>query len=381
MNSKASSSFLAISSAALLLPGLATQAETDPWKLSYQYSIYAEDSIPTDKLLAGSADRYEIDTHLIDLVAPLSESSSLNIMVLQESMSGASPWYVQADGDKLLQVMSGATIEENRTEINATFINKFKNSDLSVTLGSSVENDYKSFSGGVASSYRFNSWLTLNWGFNYSSDYIDASDKDIYTSRPSEESKSRVGAFMGASYAMGKTTLLGFTSSYVLLDGFLSDPYKLALVENAALQDSRPDSNQLVSNTFQIRQFVPSLNAAIHFDYRYFISDWLHENANTIDLAWYQNIGDGWMLIPSIRFYDQPAAYFYRPYYTSTRRDGYYSSDYRLSAFEATSGQIRLEKKFSTFTISISHETYEATGAHPGLVSYSFSKLGMVKTF
>jgi Protein of unknown function (DUF3570) len=145
--------------------------------------------------------------------------------------------------------------------------------------------------------------------------------------------------------------------------------------------DSRPDSIQQVSNKLQIRQFIPSLNAALHLDYQYFISDWLLKNSNTINLAWHQNFGNGWMLIPSVRFYDQPAAYFYSPYYNGVRTDGYNSSDYRLSAFDATSAQLKLTKKFTSFTLSISHETYEAKGDHPGLVSYSFSNVSLAKTF
>jgi len=382
---KQNPSLLAISSAALLLPSISatTNASIDPkWQLSYQYSQYSEDPMPESKVVSGSKNRFDVNTHLINVRAPLSETNELTVTLLEETLSGASPWYVQPEGEELLQVMSGATIDEKRTEVNLDFHKSRAKSDFHLALGSSTENDYQSFSGGLSGDYRFLSYLTMDWGLNFSKDYVKAVDTDIYTSRPGEETKTRSGIFVGFTYAMGKTTLINISTSYAFINGFLSDPYKLALVEGIAVQDSRPDNNQLVTNKLQIRQFFPSLNAALHVDYRYFISDWVYENANTINVAWYQNIGDnGWMLIPSVRFYDQSAAYFYQPYYTTTRRDGNYSSDYRLSGFKAFSSQLKLVKRFSSYTVSISHEMYEATGDHPGLVSYSFSTLNLAKTF
>jgi hypothetical protein len=127
MNNK-SSSLAAISSMACLLPGLATTANAaiEPkWQISYQYSQYAEANIPANKLLSGSEERYSVDTHLLSIQAPIVESTEVFVTLLTETMSGASPWYVAPEGDELLQVMSGATIEEKRTEINVDFHSAF----------------------------------------------------------------------------------------------------------------------------------------------------------------------------------------------------------------------------------------------------------------
>jgi Protein of unknown function (DUF3570) len=384
MNQSKSTSLLAISSVACLLPGIANTANAaiDPkWQLSYQYSQYAEDNLPQNKLLSGTEERYKVNTNLLNLRAPIDDSAEVNITVLSETMSGASPWYVQPSGDELLQVMSGATISEQREEISLDFHNTFKQSDLYISLGHSTENDYQSFSGGVSGSFRLASYLTIDCGISFSNDFVDASGRDDYPDRPTEESRNKLGVFSGFSYALTKTTLFSYTASYAVLEGYLSDPYKLALIGNATVQDSRPDSNTQFTNTLKIRQFIPAANAALHIDYRYFISNWIYENANTLNIAWHQNFGDSWKIIPSFRYYNQSAAYFYQPYYTDLRADGFYSSDYRLSEFDATSGQLKIAKNFSSFAISLSHEVYKAKGQHPGLIEYSFSTFGLVMSF
>lgn len=366
----------------LLLCAMNAHATNPPqWQLNYQYSFYSEDPLSANALYSGNNETFELSTHLLDLHAPLNHNTEGQLILTQQTRLGPIPLYVRPVGMELLQVMSDQSLEEKRTEITLNFNRKSEKSESTLSLAHASEDYYQSFSAGVSTNRHLSSWLSLNFGANYSEDFIDTLEHSVFTERPLDESKKRISAFLGFSYAAGKNTLVGFTSNYSLLDGFLSDPYKSVWVNNQAIADNRPDSIQQLSNTLKIRQYIPSLNAALHFDYRYFISDWLFENSNTINLAWHQNFGNGWAFIPSVRLYDQPIAFFYRPYYNSLRSDGYASSDYRLSAFESTSAQLKLSKKFTHFTLSISHETYEATGDHPGLVNYSFSNVSLVKTF
>jgi Protein of unknown function (DUF3570) len=376
-----SKTLLLVSMTCVCLTVVESQAKAHKAQFNYQYSIYTEDALPTNRLFSGNNDAVEVTTHLLDLHAPLNETTEGQLILTQETRLGPIPLYVQPNGTENLQVMSDVSLEENRTDITLNFNKKTEKSESTLSLGYASEDYFQSFSGGVSTKYLLSSWLYLNLGVNYSEDFIDTLDHEIFTDRPLEESKKRLGAFLGFSYAAGQNTLIGFTSSYAIVDGYLSDPYRSVWVANVVVPDSRPDSVQQVTNTLQIRQFIPSLNAALHLDYRYFISDWLFENSNTFNLAWHQNFGSGWMLIPSIRLYDQPAAYFYSPYYNASRNDGYNSSDYRLSAFDAASAQIKLTKKFTSFAVSISHETYEAKGNHPGLVNYNFSNISLAKTF
>ena len=60
--------------------------------------------------------------------------------------------------------------------------------------------------------------------------------------------------------------------------------------------------------------------------------------SHTFELAWYQTLFDRLLIVPSVRYYSQGQADFYAPFCAAPRRDGFRSSDYRLSAFGATRG-------------------------------------------
>lgn len=383
---ESSNSLLTLSAAALLLNGLAQPASANPpdqkVRVDYRFSSYEEGDIAASKLAEGSAQRYSIEVHQFKLKAPTTEDTELTISGVQETMSGASPWYVLPDEDgRPVQVMSGATIDESRSEISADFRSYNSRSESTLSASYSRENDYTSVGFGYSGNWRFNENLTtLSYGINTAQDYIDATDADIYPGRPLEESKHRMGAFLGLSRVLSKNTLAGVTLGYSSLNGYLSDPYKLAWVENAPVQDSRPDTQNQVSAALMLREFFPSANAALHVDYRYYQSDW-EMSSHTLDLAWYQTIWGGWQLIPSLRLYSQTGAIFYRPFYTSTRGDGYYSSDFRLSAFDSTSARIKLSKQWGSFSVNVSYESYTSDGDNPGLLDFSLLGLGMGAQF
>jgi hypothetical protein len=376
------SKLIALTAAALMLQGVNKKVEAsnfDPkTTFDYKFTQYTEGTMPAEKVVIGSLDRYSIDVHQFKFNTPISEDTEISISGVQESMTGASPWYILPDENgNPLQVMSGATIDENRSEINGDFRSYNASSESTLSLGYSTENDYQSFGFGYSGNFQFNQKLTtLNYGINTAKDYIDAVDVEEFASRPSEETKNRLGFVFGFSHVFTKNTLVGLTYGYIGLDGFLSDPYKLAYVEGEFLQDSRPEKHNQHTVTLMIREFFPSMNAALHLDYRAFSSDW-EMTSDTIEMAWYQNIGKGWQLIPSVRYYEQTQAKFYAPYYYLARNDGFYSSDYRLSAFSATSGEIKLSKKFEKFNINIAYSSYEAKGDNPGLITYELYSLGL----
>lgn len=378
---KSNSALIALTTAAMLLPNLCKKAEANSLDqkttFDYKYSNYQEGELAADKLGGGSPKRYEIDVHQFKFKTGISSDTEVSISGVQEAMSGASGWYIQPDENgKLLQVMSGATIDEKRSELGIDFHSIYGNTESSLSAGYSQENDYRSLSFGYSGAIHFNNNLTsLDYGINTSKDYIDATDADIYSSRPVDKIKNRLGLVIGASQVLTKNTLLGVSFSFAALDGFLSDSYKLALVDGIPVQDSRPDSNQQFAASLMWREFFPSANAALHADYRYYSNNW-GLKSNTLELSWHQNIGKGWQLIPSLRQYQQTKVQFYQPYYEFKRADAYYSSDYRLSDFSATSGQLKLRKNFDSFYVDASYETYTATGDNPALISYAFLSLG-----
>jgi hypothetical protein len=386
MKDNKGSALLALTAAAIMLQGASkkVEASTPDQKTTfdYRFSHYDEAPLGDDITSKGSRDRYSIDVNQFSFKTPVTDDTEVSISGVQESMSGASPWYVRPSAvtGGLVQVMSGATIEEDRSELNVDFHSFNSRSENTLSAGYSSENDYTSFSFGYAGALNFkNKVSTLSYSINTSMDYIEPTQLAGYD-RTKEEDKNRLGMSVGFSQIVTKNTLVNVSLSFAQLKGYLSDPYKLAWVNGAAQHDSRPDSNNQFAVLLNLREFFPSANAAFHADYRFYTNDW-GLVSNTMEVSWHQNIGKTWMLIPSFRSYKQGAADFYQPYYSSLRNDGFYSCDYRLSEFSANSGQLKLVKNFDTVAVNISYESYVATGDNPGVVSYGYYALGIGKKF
>lgn len=376
MNNK-SDKLLALSAAAILLNGFANVAQSNPpdgkTKVDYRYSSYEEDSISDSKKAMGDDSRYSIDVHHLKLKLPVSEMTEVSAYLISETMSGASPYYVTEVDGVLLQVMSGATIDESRIEVGGDFRSYHDRSESTISASYSKENDYESLGFGYSSAWRFNENLTtVNYGVSGSRDQINASHPEIDSERPVDERKTRLGFFVGLSQVITKTTLISGTVGFTALDGYLSDSYKKAIVlgEFGGLKhDSRPREQVQTSISLALREYFPQLNGAVHLDYAYYENDWELES-NTVDLSWYQNLGLGWQLIPSYRWYSQTQAVFYSPIYYAPRNDEYYSSDFRLSDFSSESFRIKLSKVWEKYRVNVSFEKYKSDGDHPGLVDF-----------
>ncbi len=375
-----SSTLLALTASALALPGLtpAARADSPPAEatLGYRLSSYKEDDLPRTSLLIGSAERYDITVNQLQLVTPVGDNYSLSARASTESMSGASPWYTLALPSRVAVVMSGATISEDRTDFNATGRRYLANGTLGLSLGYSDENDYESLSGGFDAERHFNDNLTtVAGGFSFSSDDIEPTDSHITSyRRVSEASKQSRSVFVAVSQVLNQNSVLQSGLSYTRLSGYLNDPYKL--------YDIRPDSRAQVAWTTSWRQFVPAANAALHADYRFYHDDF-GINSHTLELEWYQNIGDNWQVVPGVRYYSQSAADFFRPGSVFGTLPA--SSDYRLSAYGAISGSLKVQVEIEDFTFSVGGERYrsdERFGSYdgvssPALVNFTRLSLGV----
>lgn len=378
-----SNNLLALSAAALLLNGVSPLASANPpdgkTKVDYRYTAYEEEPLPQSSqvISTDNGTRYTIDVHHLKLKTPITADTEVSAYLISETMTGASPWFVMpgADGEAV-QVMSGATIDESRTEVGADFRSYNEQSESTFSLSYSTENDYQSIGFGYSGAWRFHENLTtLSYGVNGAKDYIDATQLEGFE-RPENESKTRMGGFVGLSRVVTKTTLLSATAGVSLLEGYLADPYKLSWVIDVPVGDFRPDTQNQFTVGLALREFFPRLNGAFHANYGFYSNDWETES-HTIDVAWHQNLPHGFQIIPSFRFYSQTAAVFYSPYYTAERNDGYYSSDYRLSEYTSSAGRIRLQRSWDKYTANLSYESYVADGDHPAMLEYSYIGLGL----
>jgi len=344
----------------------------------------------------------EIDSWQFQLLTPLGERTDLSVDTSFETMSGASPWYVfQGNaGDRPVQVMSQATIDDERGDVLITGNRYFDWGSASAMAGASIERDYYSTNFGLSGLREFNDKnTTLSAGANVSLDWVEpTSDRDDPT-RISSDSKQTVSLTFGLSQILTRHSIFQSTLIYKHATGYLSDPYKLVQVgvgiSSNLLRDSRPDTRNEFAWLNRYRHHFSAFNGTMHLDYRLYRDDW-SVLSHTFDVAYYQTLPWGIEIIPSARYYSQSQASFYEPVYSAPKTNGNYSSDYRLSPYGAFAYRLKAQWSFEDpwwgidWVTSLSYERYESKGSwalgsvgreNPGLVSFRVYSGGISARF
>lgn len=362
------------------LPGmqelLALEVSDDA--VEYRFTYYDEAPLPLDKLAFGDPRRYEIQSHQFRILKNLSGTYALELNYLHEAMSGSSPWYVIPGEDGPLQVMSGATIRERRNQIDLSIARQSGDLKHSGAVGYSSENDYQALYVRYAGEKDCEDGLrTLSWGASYSNDEITPTDALIY-GRVTHATRDSISASLAVTQVLNRNAVIQSGVTLNHQTGFLSDPYKQVWINQAVLNDSRPENRTMFVWTNRFRQFMERSDAALVVDYRFFRDDW-EITAHTIDAAWRQPLGKYWEITPSIRYYSQKSPDFYQTYFFVLPADGFWSSDYRLATFGALSYRLKAELRKERWSFSVGGEYYDSNESlaisgtresTPGLVDF-----------
>ncbi|MDB6093447.1 MAG: hypothetical protein JWM32_1009 [Verrucomicrobia bacterium] len=172
------------------------------------------------------------------------------------------------------------------------------------------------------------------------------------------------------------TANLGYGSS----TGFLGDPYRIIQQRTEVFPgvflpvdypESRPHERDKWTIFLGVNRAFPATNGTLEAGYRYY-HDTFGTGANTFELAWFQKIGEHFILRPEVRFYDQEAADFYRltangigftPSFRPASTGPFYSSDYRLSAFRSYNYGLKAIWIFNaSWQVDAAIEKYEMKG-------------------
>jgi hypothetical protein len=377
-----SSTVAALTGAAMSLPAFAATQPAES-TISVSLSQCHEADIPSDKVVVGSNERYDIEVGKFKLVTPIGADWSLTVDTTRETMSGASPWgtLYGTTGEPNL-IMSGATISESRTSLAISSTRYTDKASYTLGVSKSEENDYKATSYQVSGEWdREDKLSTFALAFSYSSDELSPTDAVLYGRVPEANQRSR--SISGSwTQVLNKNAVLQSGISLTKKDGYLSDPYKLL--------DVRPDEKTQWAVSLRYRHFYDNRNAALHLDYRYYDDDW-GIDSHTIDLSWHQNLGVRFQLVPRIRIYSQAEASFFEAADDySLPRDQPQSSDYRLSGYGALSVGLKAIYKLPAWTVSLSVDQYRSDERfghnksqyeHPALLDFTLTNLGLEYRF
>lgn len=368
----------ALTTGALALPGIAGSARADApierASASTSFSYYREDQIRQKRLEPGSTnERYEVFTKQLRVDLPVSERTDVGIDFLFEDMSGASPFYVSEEGGRLVQTMSGATIEDQRFDLNLDLDYYMDTGKDTISAGFSIENDYRSFHFGIGTERQ---WNDKNTTFNLSAaasfDEVEPTGGGTNLRIVSDD-KWSVDLFAGLSQILSRSSVAQITVNYKHSDGYLDDPYKQVAYAGGGtgnLPDARPHDRDAVSILARYRHHFEEIEGSLHLDYRFYTGSW-GLVSHTFDAGWHQTIADVFRIVPSFRYYSQSQVDFYEPLLdpllvgalTPTER----TSDFRLSPYGALSGRIRFEMDLEDVLEYEAEGFLERFGASDGL--------------
>ena len=248
-------------------------------------------------------------------------------------------------------VMSSAS-PETRNKANFGLGYEWDEAAINASAGFSLENDYRSSFGNLGGRLDFNQKLTtvkFSGGYNSSNisaildhDAVPYLTKNAFADQIESRGGSEIlhgerqdwSTNLGVTQVLNKHALIDANFGYTHSRGFLENPYKAVTVifvdpeafsnsltttvlgDVRAFSEQRPDiRNQWAFSTKYI-QHVPSLDAALHVDYKFTTDDW-GINTNTFSANWIQPLPFGWTITPRIRYYSQDAADFYQPFLIS----------------------------------------------------------------
>ncbi|TQV84985.1 DUF3570 domain-containing protein [Aliikangiella coralliicola] len=144
---------------------------------------------------------------------------------------------------------------------------------------------------------------------------------------------------LGWTQIVNRRTIVQFNYSFADMSGYLTDPFKvLSVVNNNAISqdyvyENRPDSRTQHTLFGLVKHHLEE--SVLDFSYRFLTDDW-EIDSHTLDFRWHFFSRDNTFWEPHIRFYQQSAADFYRPYLVENEAlPEYASADYRVGEMTA----------------------------------------------
>lgn len=361
--------------ATMALPGISTAQISDPNErndkivLSYTHGQYKEPAGGASYVSGGRPaqplDRMEVRTDQLSLTVPIYDRYEIKLNTIRDITSGASILTNTSVQGQTVPLLSNATIHDQRQVVDITGAYYGDDHYVSVNIGESSENDYKSKF--ISTNYRhyFNDKsTTLILGASFNDDTTWAkfypanrfSFPSIYNKRYAHEFLAGVSQILDANSVA--TVMLGNTYNY----GFLNDQYRSAtiLADNKTFPvlDSRPDNHSQWTAVGRYSHYFEKTNSALHTEYRYAHDSW-GANSHTLDTKWRVDVGHGWTISPGLRYYTQKAADFYSPIFSTLPNPplvfehtfflvvpGPMSADYRLAGFGVISPKLEVTKLF-----------------------------------
>jgi len=347
-----------------------TQAqETDEWQFDSAFLLYSEvDRVSAGEVILAGTKIFENDEILsLKLTIDSLTGTSANGAVAQPKAqtftrpSGNGQYITQAGETPL-----DDTFHDTRVQVNGQWTQALVE-NISGSIGGHVSKEYDYLSLGINGNlaYDFNKKnSTVSIGLSYFQDTFtpeggipkplssmlvgdsNSSDWDTEfakTRKGNSDDKSTADILVGFTQVINRRMITAFNYSYSMVDGYLTDPFKVVSVLNNEgiaqdyIYENRPDSRVKQSTFMQAKyHFDDTLfNTVADVSYRYMWDDW-GINSHTIDARFTIPVGQASYVEPHLRLYQQGAADFFQPYLIDEQVPiDFVSADYRIGEMTA----------------------------------------------
>ena len=339
--------------------------------LRYRFQLYDEQD-----------GRIDVESHYLDYKHQW-EATSFGLRLAIDSLSGMTPVGTHSRGDENEWLFQ--EIEDERRVAVATIEHEINDYTLTFEYAHSKEADYRSNAVTAKVSREFNQKnTTVTGGVSFAFDQVLATE---FTNIITDQDKDALDFNIGVSQILSRNTIFDFNFGYGYTDGFLADPYrKISEIRTVVVEtpfgnfpvtdtfdypENRPDELHRFVAKASVRHYFENANAALKASYRFFANSDSVEG-HTFELKWIQQITDQVSATPFVRYYQQSSADYYYSSLTDRGVDGselsdgtppHYSSDYRLSSFDALTYGIRFAWEVKPeLTLDLQLERYEMNG-------------------
>ena len=315
--------------------------------------------------------RTTISTPSIEINKDFGADYTLNLSVVHDSVSGASPIFHDSSSGASAKIPDGTVnpndieysnvdYEDERTAVGVNLTKRFESRDeLTVGGNYSKEHDYESKEMSIEYLHYLDS--SKNQSISIGTSY-QKNDVSVYCSLNTDECDSSSGASekvkdldvisseIGFTQTIDKTSQLKASLFYISEDGYLSNPYMRVVREyntNPKItEDKKPNSRKAYGALFQ---YSKALNEKITTvsSYRFYTDDW-DISSHTLKSELYYEFNDKLTTGVGLRYYTQSEAEFYNSSMDYFTNQTHASSDRRMSSFDSLNYKLSGDYKINS---------------------------------
>jgi hypothetical protein len=332
--------------------------------LAYKYESYDE-----------TGGRMGIRTQGLAASEDLGADFNVAVTLVNDAIAGASPNGIPAPAGSSQVPL--ASLTDHRKDWEVDLSRKFADFNISAGISQSREHDYVSRGWSLNTQTDLNQKnTTLLFGVAGHGDDVET----FYDAQHVYVGKQATSAIIGITQVLDAKTFVSLDFTWSRETGYLADQYKLVqkteeLVPGSffalPFAEDLPGEHNSGALLASVNRAFPNIGGALEASYRFY-GDTYGVTASTVEARWIQKIGDRFTLAPELRLYRQGAASFY--YYNLDDTDivptvvpngngPAYSSDYRLSSFDAVTCGIKATLKVQQHAqLELAYDRYAMRG-------------------